>query len=29
MVAWKVATINAGTALPMKICQVVSGETSS
>uniref|UniRef100_UPI0035C76BC4 hypothetical protein n=1 Tax=Serratia quinivorans TaxID=137545 RepID=UPI0035C76BC4 len=25
MLAWKVATISAGTALPIKICQVVSG----
>ena len=29
MVACRVATISAGTALPIKICQVASGETSS
>ncbi|MNL68681.1 hypothetical protein D3C87_1934480 [compost metagenome] len=29
MLAWKVATISAGTALPIKICQVVNGDTSS
>ena len=28
MVAWNVATISAGTALPTNICQVASGETS-